>query len=98
MKLLLAAALALQAAPLPIGLPDAAKAAPPKREKRAAPAEKRDLEVPPAAFGGSGYDYFHLMAAPDMAGRPAVTTTAKPKKKPSEPELRDSVASPRPSK
>lgn len=85
MRLLLALTLSLTCAPawakpFPGGAELAAMAKPPKKAERPKPVKKAPAPEPAAPYGGSGYDYFHLMASPDMAAQP----------------VRDAVASPRP--
>lgn len=72
---------------------------PPKSRAKARPS-KKEVAVPAGAeiAGASGYDYFHLMAEPTMAGRP--TFFAYPAKRrhaaPQAEPLRDAVAAPHP--
>lgn len=79
LALLLLAAASASAKPFPSGADLAAKAKPPKKTQRAKPAKKTAPE-PVAPLAGSGYDYFHFMASPEMAAQP----------------VRDAMASPRP--
>lgn len=70
---------------------------PPKSREKASPAKmEAAISTDPNLVGASGYDYFHLMAEPAMAGQPTFAS-GTPKRRTSPPkELRDAVASPRP--
>lgn len=69
----------------------------PPKSRAKTPAAKKEVVAPTETgiTGASGYDYFHLMAEPTMAGRPTFFADSTKQRAVRQP-LRDAVAAPRP--